>query len=264
LIIGIGYFLDQYSRKLPTSSAYVQREKFPAIGGVAPPHSQPDFDIEAYGLDTFCALMNIYGISPDTLRRHICEGELKEIVNPSSSGSLLYLTSDSTYLVKTVRDYDAKFIQQKFLQEYYQYVRQTPGTFLAKLFGVYGYIPYISQQRGITIDSFTLRFAIFSNVIPTNIDIHEKYDLKGSSYKRDANFNERIKSSATFKDNDFREINPQGLKIPKEIYYNLKEILTSDAEFLEKLNIMDYSLLLGKYVFLLFVYIICIFFCLNN
>ncbi len=246
MIIGIGYFLDQYSRKLPTSSAYVQREKFPAIGGVAPPHSQPDFDIEAYGLDTFCALMNIYGISPDTLRRHICEGELKEIVNPSSSGSLLYLTSDSTYLVKTVRDYDAKFIQQKFLQEYYQYVRQTPGTFLAKLFGVYGYIPYISQQRGITIDSFTLRFAIFSNVIPTNIDIHEKYDLKGSSYKRDANFNERIKSSATFKDNDFREINPQGLKIPKNIFYHLKKILTRDVEFLEKLNIMDYSLLLSK------------------
>jgi len=190
--------------------------------------------------------MNIYGINPDTLRRYIRQGELKEIINPSSSGSLLYLTSDSTYLIKTVRDYDAKFIQQKFLQEYFQYVRQTPGTFLAKLFGVYGYIPYISQQRGITVDSFTLRFAIFSNLIPTNIDIHEKYDLKGSSYKRDANFNERIKSSATFKDNDFREINPQGLKIPKKIFYHLKEILLRDVEFLEKLNIMDYSLLLSK------------------
>jgi len=211
----------------------------------------PDFDIEAYGLDTFIALMNIYGINADTLRRHICEGELKEIVNPSSSGSLIYLTSDSTYLIKTARDYDAKFIQQKFLGEYYEYVRQTPGTFLAKLFGVYGYIPYISQQRGITIDSFTLRFAIFSNLIPINIDIHEKYDLKGSSYKRDANFSERIKSSATFKDNDFRDIHPQGLKIPKHIYYHLREILTRDVEFLEKLNIMDYSLLLSKINFFL-------------
>jgi 1-phosphatidylinositol-4-phosphate 5-kinase len=193
--------------------------------------------------------MNIYGINPDTLKRSICEGELKEIVNPSSSGSLLYLTSNSAYLIKTARDYDVKFIQQKFLQEYFQYVRQTPGTFLAKLFGVYGYIPYISKQMGITADSFTLRFAIFSNLIPTNIDIHEKYDLKGSSYKRDANFNERIKSSVTFKDNDFRELHPQGLKIPQNIFYHLKEILTRDVEFLEKLNIMDYSLLLSKNFF---------------
>jgi 1-phosphatidylinositol-4-phosphate 5-kinase len=203
--------------------------------------------------------MTIYGINPDTLRRHICEGELKEIMNPSSSGSLLYLTSDSTYLVKTVRDYDAKFIQQKFLQEYYQYIRQTPGTFLAKLLGVYGYIPYISPQRGITVDSFTLRFAIFSNIIPTNLDIHEKYDLKGSSYKRDANFNERIKSSATFKDNDFRDLHPKGLKIPRNIYLHLKEVLTRDVDFLEKLNIMDYSLLLSKEIISYFILLYILF-----
>ncbi len=246
MLTGIGYFLDQQSKRPGQSSTYIQREKFPAVGGVVPSHSLPDFDIEAYGLDTFSALMNIYGINPETLRRHICEGELKEIMNPSSSGSLLYLTSDSTYLIKTARDYDAKFIQQKFLHGYFEYVRQNPGTFLAKLFGVYGYIPYISQHMGITVDSFTLRFAIFSNIIPTNIDIHEKYDLKGSSYKRDANFNERIKSSATFKDNDFRDIHPQGLKIPKNIFYHLKQTLTSDVEFLERLNIMDYSLLLSK------------------
>ena len=85
-----------------------------------------------------------------------------------------------------------------------------------------------------------------NNLIPSNVQMHEKYDLKGSSYKRDANFSERIKSSATFKDNDFREINPQGLKIPKNIFNNLKEILLRDVDFLEKLNIMDYSLLLSN------------------
>ncbi|CAF3177043.1 unnamed protein product [Rotaria sp. Silwood2] len=244
LQIGIGYFLAQDDRKSSESSTYTQREKFPAIGGLTAPHFLSDFDFEAYGLNTFSDLMHIYGINFDTLKRHICEGELKEIVNPSSSGSLLYLTSKSTYLIKTARDYDAKFIEQKFLHAYFEHVKQRPETFLAKLFGVYGYIPYISPQRGITVDSFTLRFVIFSNIIPTNIDIHEKYDLKGSSYKRDANFTERMKKSATLKDNDFRDIHPHGLKIPKNIYYHLKNILTCDVEFLEKLNIMDYSLLL--------------------
>jgi hypothetical protein len=245
LQIGICYFLDRESKTANEPSEYIQREKFPAAGtNVTPTHSLPDFDIEAYGLDIFNGLMNIYGIDPQTLKAHISQGELKEIVNPASSGSLLYLTSDSTFLIKTVRDYDAKFMQQKFLNEYYNYVKKTPGTFIAKLFGSFGYIPYLSQQSGITVDSFTLRFAIFSNFIPTNLAIHEKYDLKGSSYKRDANATEKMKSSATFKDNDFREIHPNGLKLPKSVYYHLKEVLTRDVEFLERLNIMDYSLLL--------------------
>jgi 1-phosphatidylinositol-4-phosphate 5-kinase len=245
LQIGIGYFLDPKTHKTGQSSEYTQREKFPAAGSsMTPTHPLPDFDIEAYGLDIFKNLMNIYGIDPYTLKLHICQDELKEIVNPSNSGSLLYLTSDSTFLIKTVRDYDAKFIEQKFLNEYYNYVKHTPGTFISKLFGCFGYIPYLSQQTNITVDSFTLRFAIFSNFIPPKLEIHEKYDLKGSSYRRDANAMEKMKSSATFKDNDFREIHPQGLKLPKSVYYHLKEVLTRDVEFLEKLNIMDYSILL--------------------
>jgi len=192
LQIGIGYFLDQTSNRTHLSSEYIQREKFPAKGSNATKtHSLPDFDIEAYGLDIFRSLMDIYGIDPATLKEHICEDELKEIVNPASSGSLLYLSADSTFLIKTVRDYDAKFIQQKFLNEYLNYVKRTPGTFIAKLFGSFGYIPYISQEKGITADSFTLRFAIFSNFIPSQLEIHEKYDLKGSSYGRDANAQEK-------------------------------------------------------------------------
>ncbi|CAF1351393.1 unnamed protein product [Rotaria magnacalcarata] len=245
LQMGIGCFLDDQFARSKTTNEYTQRVKFPASGSIlTPSHNLPDFDIEAYGSDLFYKLMDIYGIKPTTLRSHICEGELREIINPSSSGSLLYLTSDALFLIKTVRDYDAKFIQQKFLNEYYQYVTSTPATFIAKLFGCFGYIPYLSQRKGITVDSFTLRFAIFSNFIPTNIVIHEKYDLKGSSYKRDASATEKQKTSATFKDNDFRDIHPEGFTLPKSVYYLLKDVITRDVEFLLKLNVMDYSLLL--------------------
>ena len=206
----------------------------------------PTFDIEAYGMDLFAELMSVYQIDAQSLRTHISEGELKEIANPSNSGSLLYLTSDSTFLIKTVRDYDAKFIQQKFLVEYLKYVKNTPGTFISKLFGCYGYIPYLKQDKDITVDSFTLRFAIFSNFIPSRLEIHEKYDLKGSSYGRDANAVEKQKSTATFKDNDFREIHPKGFTLPRSVYFHLKDVLTRDVDFLQGLNIMDYSLLLSK------------------
>jgi 1-phosphatidylinositol-4-phosphate 5-kinase len=246
VLLGIGFFLDKDSRHCQPSSTYTQRQRFASVGGITPPHHQSDFDIEAYGMSVFIELMHIYGINCETLKKHICQGEMKEIINPSSSGSLLYLTSDSSYLVKTIRDYDAKFIQQKFLHEYYQYVRRWPGTFLAKLFGVFGYIPYLSQQHDITVNAFTLRFGIFANFIPIDLDIHEKYDLKGSSYRRDANMNERLKTSTTFKDNDFRDLHPSGLTLTREVYDHLNDVLTRDVNFLEQLNIMDYSLLLSE------------------
>lgn len=190
--------------------------------------------------------MEIFGVNRLALRDEICHGELKEIVNPSSSGSLLYLTSNSMYLIKTLRDYDVKLIQQRFLNAYFQYVRQRPDTFLAKLFGVFGYVPYLSSQHNITVDSFTLRFAIFGNFVPIHLDIHEKYDLKGSTYRRDADIKERLKSSATFKDNDFRALHPNGLRIRRDIYNHLTEVFTHDVDFLQQLNIMDYSLLLSN------------------
>ncbi|CAF1626480.1 unnamed protein product, partial [Didymodactylos carnosus] len=197
LQMGIGYYLDQKIEQNPNQKSlihtrptydteHVERLKFPAIGGGeknTPPHSYPDFDCEAYALNAFFCLMNIYGIDPEILRDSIIgSGELREIANPAKSGSLLYLTADKEFIIKTVRDYEAKFIQQKFLSAYVDYVRKRPGTFITKLFGLYGYIPYIPKEKlGLSVETFTLRFAVFSNFIPSQLEIHEKYDLKGST-----------------------------------------------------------------------------------
>ena len=44
-----------------------------------------------------------------------------------------------------------------------------------------------------------------NNILPSNITIHQKYDLKGSTYKRKANGEELKKTSPTYKDLDFIE-----------------------------------------------------------
>ena len=44
-----------------------------------------------------------------------------------------------------------------------------------------------------------------NNLLPSKVRIHEKYDLKGSTYKRKASDHERSKSSPTYKDLDFLE-----------------------------------------------------------
>ena len=71
-----------------------------------------------------------------------------------------------------------------------------------------------------------------------------KYDLKGSTVDREASDKEKEKDLPTLKDNDFVK---DGTKvvIGDEAKERLMETLTADVEFLMKLQMMDYSLLLG-------------------
>ena len=65
----------------------------------------------------------------------------------------------------------------------------------------------------------TIRICIMNNILPSNIKYHEKYDLKGSMFKRQANHKERTKASPTLKDLDFLEEHPgvslHGKSFPK-------------------------------------------------
>ena len=65
----------------------------------------------------------------------------------------------------------------------------------------YGSFQYESMGK-------TIRICIMNNILPSNIKYHEKYDLKGSMYKRQASNKERMKSSPTLKDLDFLEEHP--------------------------------------------------------
>ena len=53
--------------------------------------------------------------------------------------------------------------------------------------------------------SVNIRIVVMNNLLPSSIRYHEKYDLKGSTYKRRAGPHELTKKSPTFKDLDFME-----------------------------------------------------------
>ena len=53
--------------------------------------------------------------------------------------------------------------------------------------------------------SVNIRIVVMNNLLPSNVKFQEKYDLKGSTYKRRANTAELAKMSPTFKDLDFAE-----------------------------------------------------------
>lgn len=44
------------------------------------------------------------------------------------------------------------------------------------------------------------RLTVMNNLLPSNVKMHLKFDLKGSTYKRKASKHERAKKSPTYKD----------------------------------------------------------------
>lgn len=68
-----------------------------------------------------------------------------------------------------------------------------------------------------------------NNLLPSSIKLHEKYDLKGSTYKRKASKHERKKSSPTYKDLDFMERHPDGIYLEPDTYNALTKTISRDC-----------------------------------
>lgn len=103
----------------------------------------------------------------------MCDNPLRELSNPGASGSIFYLTNDDEFIIKTVQHKEGEFLQ-KLLAGYYMNLNQNPRTLLPKFFGLYCY----------QCNSKNVRLVIMNNLLPSSITLHEKYDLKGSTYKR--------------------------------------------------------------------------------
>lgn len=68
-----------------------------------------------------------------------------------------------------------------------------------------------------------------NNLLPQSITMHEKYDLKGSTYKRYASKAERAKSTPTLKDLDFVKEHPEGFFLDSTAYNALLKTLSRDC-----------------------------------
>lgn len=68
-----------------------------------------------------------------------------------------------------------------------------------------------------------------NNLLPSTVQLHEKYDLKGSTYKRKASKHERAKNVPTLKDLDFQELHSEGLLLERDTYEALIKTLQRDC-----------------------------------
>ena len=118
---------------------------------------------------------------------------------------------------------------------YYMNLKQNPRTLLPKFFGLYCY----------SCNAKNVRILVMNNLLPSGLKMHQKFDLKGSTYKRKASKREREKASPTFKDLDFMEMHPDGITLQPELYQSLMNSIQRDCRVLESFKIMDFSLLIG-------------------
>ncbi|GAM27709.1 hypothetical protein SAMD00019534_108850 [Acytostelium subglobosum LB1] len=191
------------------------------------------FDFKDYCPHAFSRLRNLFNIDAQTYQHAICK-PWNEVSTPGKSGSIFFFTYDSQYVLKTIPKREAKLLRS-LLPEYYEHMKRNPNSLLIRFFGLHRVKPANGRH---------VRFVVMKNLFYTPKVITQRFDLKGSTTGRELTPEELKKKHPTYKDLDFRRM---GMKIHlgpdrKKLFM---QQLGEDCKFLVKLNIMDYSLLIG-------------------
>ena len=244
-------------------------------------HGSPPFKWKDYAPRAFDALRRAFGVDDgDYLVSLTGESSLRELPSPGKSGSVFFLSDDDRFLIKTVSKEEMHSLL-RMLPEYVAHVtrpgnaaaasagagavassfaaaaasdggkqqQQQPSTpppppqlpaaaaaaapsLLTRFYGVHRVTPSGGAK---------VRFVVMGNVFPSDVVLHRRYDLKGSRHGRTAGAEALAKPNAVLKDLDL----DLALALDARTHAELATALRADAAFLERLGLIDYSLLLG-------------------
>ena len=237
-------------------------------------HGSPPFKWKDYAPKAFDALRRAFGVDDgDYLVSLTGESSLRELPSPGKSGSVFFLSDDDRFLVKTVSKEEMRSLL-RMLPEYVAHVTR-PGaagaavgaaaetsnaalpaapsassptfpsssspspvaaaaapSLLTRFYGVHRVTPSGGAK---------VRFVVMGNVFPSDVVLHRRYDLKGSRHGRTAGAEALAKPNAVLKDLDV----DVALALEPRSHAELSATLRADTAFLERLGLIDYSLLLG-------------------
>ncbi len=201
--------------------------------------------ITSYGADKFREVRQSCGIEDDDfllsvgIRQVIGSlllGDLvglSEQVSEGKSGSFFYWSQDGRYMVKTFSRAE-NYQMRKIMHSYHEHMTAHPDNLLMRILGLF--------RLKINADSWDL--IILENVFTTNHGIHERFDLKGSTYERTVGVRHRCQPGVVMKDRDFLELG-RSIHVGPELGEKLKQQIAVDTQFLARNDIIDYSFLVG-------------------
>ncbi|KAI1351963.1 hypothetical protein F5Y01DRAFT_101876 [Xylaria sp. FL0043] len=215
-----------------------QKSTFDIAGNELVPSAKYDFKFKDYAPWVFRHLRALFRLDPaDYLMSLTGKYILSELGSPGKSGSFFYFSRDYKYIIKTIHHSEHKFLR-KILKDYYNHVIDNPNTLLSQFYGLHRVkMPYGKK----------IHFVVMNNLFPPHKDIHTTFDLKGSTIGRDYKEEDLEKNPrATLKDlNWLRRKRHLELGLQKRQLF--LQQLQRDVKLLQKLKIMDYSLLIGMH-----------------
>jgi 1-phosphatidylinositol-4-phosphate 5-kinase len=241
MLTGIRFTVSRTNAKIDrelTDADFSARHKFSfdITGNELTPSAKYDFKFKDYSPWVFRHLRAIFGLDPaDYLMSLTSKYILSELGSPGKSGSFFYFSRDYKYIIKTIHHAEHKLLR-KILKEYYKHVTDNPNTLISQFYGLHRVkIPYGRK----------IHFVVMNNLFPPHRDIHQMFDLKGSTIGREYK-EERLAENprATLKDLNWlrRNLHLEFSAQMKELFV---EQMRRDVALLQRLHIMDYSLLVG-------------------
>ena len=241
MLTGIRFTVSRTNAKIDrelTDADFAARHKFSfdITGNELTPSAKYDFKFKDYSPWVFRHLRQIFGLDPaDYLMSLTSKYILSELGSPGKSGSFFYFSRDYKYIIKTIHHAEHKLLR-KILKAYYKHVVDNPQTLISQFYGLHRVkIPYGRK----------IHFVIMNNLFPPHRDIHQVFDLKGSTIGRDFREEDLQKNPrVTLKDLNWlrRDLHLEFDSRIKEVFI---EQMRRDVVLLQRLQIMDYSLLVG-------------------
>ncbi|KAI9313741.1 hypothetical protein BX666DRAFT_1973038 [Dichotomocladium elegans] len=231
--IAVGRVSAKLSRDL-TAEDFRAAHKlvFDITGNELTPGVKYDFKFKDYAPWVFRHLREKFHIdAADYMMSLTNKYILSELTSPGKSGSFFYYSRDYRFIIKTISHTEHIFLR-RVLRDYYNHICHNPNTLLSRFYGLHRIkLPHGKKTH----------FIVMGNVFPGNKDVHLTFDLKGSTFAR---FTPENKHNAVLKDQNW--INrKERIQLGPEKRQLLFNQLKKDVEFLTRLNIMDYSFLVG-------------------
>ncbi len=192
------------------------------------------YKFKAYAPVIFHRIRDMAGVNKQRFLHSICGSDtFIEFISNAKSGQFFFYSHDGRYMIKTQTQEEKSFLR-RILPDYYNHLKENPHSFITHFYGMYRVkIPDLGKS---------IHFVIMKSVFNTELEIHKIWDLKGSTLGRRAK-----RGDSVHKDLDIMD---EGRKIcvGVETKEGIMNQLKSDAKFLSKMHIMDYSLLLGVHL----------------
>ena len=156
------------------------------------------------------------------------------------SGEFFFFSKDNKFVVKTISKKELD-VFLKILPSLMDHFVKNPNTLLTKIYGLFSFKLRYSQEN--------FHFILMNNINHCpQACLCRKYDLKGSTVGRrtvkddDVPRSELIKHG-TLKELDFEKYENK-LSLREDLKENFLNVVQKDADFLQSLGLLDYSLML--------------------